>query len=240
MGWHSCCSIELLMARRFPRITWAIGIGLVYLLVPGSLKAGTPMEELRLAAEKMLTVLKDPRLKSDARREERRQKLKATLYPNFDFREMAKRSLGPDWQRRTAQERNEFVKGFADLLEASYSDKLESYNGQKIVFTREHVDADISEIGSKIVAGKGEVFSVDYRLHRADGRWKIYDVVIENVSLVNNYRTQFHRVLAHSSFEDLLDRMRKRRLDTMAKAGDRREKLQLLAIFSASGLRRGP
>jgi len=229
------------MARRFPLITWAAWIGIIYLLFPGSVRAGAPTDEIRVAADKLLTVLKDPKLKSEARREERREKLKSTLYSKFDFTEMAKRSLGPEWQRRVPEERGEFVKVFAELLEASYSDKMESYNGEKIIFTHEQMHADSAEIGSKIVAGKGEEYAVNYRLHQVGGEWKIYDVVVENVSLVNNYRTQFHRVLAHSSFEELLDRLRKKQFQR----GERitlkpRAKLQFLTIFSVLESRQGP
>jgi len=233
------------MVRKFSIISWALSLAIVGLLIPYASRADvlTLTDEVRADAEKMLAVLNDPELKAPVRAKERRDKLKVSLYPRFDFTEMAKRCLGPEWQRRGTEERDEFVKIFADLLEASYSDKMESYRGQKILFTREILDGDMAEVGGKIVADKGDEYPVNYKLHKPNGEWKIYDVVVEDISLVNNYRRQFHRVLSHSSFEELLDRLREKQFQ--AKRGDRvvalpSPKLQFLTIFSALETRQGP
>jgi phospholipid transport system substrate-binding protein len=123
---------------------------------------------------------------------------------------MAKRSLGSEWQRRSPEEQREFVKLFTELIENAYLDNIESYDGEKVAITDEKQDKDFAEVNSKISTPKGEDIAVNYKLHQVGADWKVYDVVIENVSLVNNYRTQFNRVIARSSFDDLLRRMKEK------------------------------
>jgi phospholipid transport system substrate-binding protein len=116
---------------------------------------------------------------------------------------MAKRALGSHWRRRSPAEQEEFVKLFRDFLERTYSDKVDFYEGQRVVFGRETIDQEFAQIDSSFINAKGEEFAVSYKLRRADGKWKIYDAVIENISIVNNYRSQFDRVIAKSSYEEL-------------------------------------
>ena len=124
---------------------------------------------------------------------------------------MAKRSLGAHWRRRTPDEKQEFVTLFTTLLEISYADRIDLYKGQSVVFTREEVDNDYARVESKIVNKKQEAFSVDYKLQRREGGdWRIYDVVVENISLVNNYRSQFNRVIANNSYKELIKRMKEK------------------------------
>ena len=124
------------------------------------------------------------------------------------FVEIAKRSLGSAWRRRSPEEQKEFVKLFTDLLERAYLDQLESYNGEKIQYVKETEDDNHAQVDTKIIDNKGREFSVNYRLHNRNGDWKIYDVVIEDISLINNYRAQFNRVLVKSPYEDLVNRMK--------------------------------
>lgn len=177
---------------------------------------GSPKEEIQGTVEKLLAVLQNPDLKSDAKKEERRSQLKQIIYPKFDFAEMAKRSLGSQWQNRTPEEQREFTKAFTRLLEDGYLGQIESYNGEKFRYLREKQDKDVAEVETKLVNKKGEEFAINYRLHQAEGDWKVYDVVIENISLVNNYRSQFSRVLTKSSFEELLRTMNQKKLATPA------------------------
>jgi phospholipid transport system substrate-binding protein len=169
-------------------------------------------QQLKQTVDRVLSILNDPALKGDAKSNERRQKLKEVIAARFDFAEMAKRSLGAQWQKRSPAEQKEFVEVFTVLLEGSYVDKLESYSSEKIRFVNDRQDKDYAEVGTKIVNNKGEEFSVDYRLYNANGEWKVSDVIIENVSLVNNYRAQFNRVLARSSYAELLETMKQKKL----------------------------
>ncbi|MGH7872027.1 MAG: MlaC/ttg2D family ABC transporter substrate-binding protein [Candidatus Binatia bacterium] len=180
-------------------------------------QAGVPADQMRGVIEKVLAVLKDPNLKSPAKKTERLEQLRQIIYSKFDFAEMAKRSLGAQWQRRTPEEQREFVKLFTELLENAYFDNIESYDGEKVMISGEKQDQDFAEVNSKITTKKGEEIAINYKLQQAGGDWKVYDVVIENISLVNNYRSQFNRVIAQSSFEDLLRRMRDKQLQTADK-----------------------
>jgi phospholipid transport system substrate-binding protein len=172
--------------------------------------AGLPTDQVRQTADKVLLILQDPRFKSTDMREVRKNQLRQVISARFDFQQMAQRSLGPHWQRRREDERRDFVELFTELLEKTYADQIAAYDGEKIVYGRESQDKDYAEVDTKIVTNKGEEFSVNYKLRSSSGEWKVYDVVIENISLVNNYRSQFNRVLANSSFDDLLRKMREK------------------------------
>jgi phospholipid transport system substrate-binding protein len=182
-------------------LTWAL------LLSPVVLRAGVPTEQVRQTADRVLSVLQDSRLKSADRQKERREQLRQIIGSRFDFGEMAKRSLGSNWQKANNEDQRQFVELFTELLEKSYADQIESYNGEKIVYGRENVSQDQADVDTKIVTKKGEEIAVIYKLRSAAGDWKVYDVVIENVSLVNNFRSQFNRILANESFGELLKKL---------------------------------
>ena len=182
------------------------------LLIALPLSAGAPSDQTRSTIEKVLAVLKDPAAKSN-----RLDRIRQVINPSFDFAEMAKRSLGTHWQRRTPAEQQEFVKLFTDLVETSYAGTIESYNGEKVAIGTEKLDKDFAEVNTKIVTKQGEEFSIDYKLHQVDGSWKIYDAVIENVSLINNYRSQFNRVIGKSSYEELVTMMKSKQFDAPGK-----------------------
>ena len=130
------------------------------------------------------------------------------LFTRFDFAEMAKRSLGANWRRRTPQEQEEFVRLFTEVLERAYAEIIESYIDEKIVYLTEKIDSGYADVESKIVTSNGEEYSINYRAQLVGNEWKVYDVVAENISLVNNYRSQFNRVIAKSSYEELVRRLR--------------------------------
>ena len=169
-------------------------------------------QQVKQTVDRVLAIVNDPALKGDAKAAERRQKLKEVIGARFDFGEMAKRSLGAQWQKRSPAEQKEFVEVFTELLEGSYLDKIESYSGEKVRFVNDRQEKDYAEVGTKIINNKGEEFSVDYRLYNANGDWKVSDVIIENISLVNNYRAQFNRVLTRSSYAELLETMKQKKL----------------------------
>jgi phospholipid transport system substrate-binding protein len=186
----------------------AVGLSILLLVQRIWVAAGVPGDQVRQTADKLLAILKDPQLKGESKKNERRDKLKEVTYQNFDFTEMAKRSLGSQWGRRSPEEQREFVKLFTGLLERAYLDQIESYNGEKFQYLKEREDNNYAQVDTKIIDNKGQEFSVNYRLHNRSGDWKVYDVVIEEISLVNNYRSQFNRVLATASYEELVNRMK--------------------------------
>jgi phospholipid transport system substrate-binding protein len=179
-----------------------------FFFVAGSARAGMPTEQIKSTVEKAIVVLKDPGLKPPAKSKERRDQLRQILFARFDFPEMAKRALGANWRRRTPEEQEEFVRLFTDILERAYADIIESYSDEKIIYLNERIEGGFADVGSKIVTGKGEEYSIYYKAHMISNEWKIYDVIAENISMVNNYRSQFNRVISHSSYEELLRRLR--------------------------------
>ncbi len=166
-----------------------ISLLLFCLLIPAPLIAGAPTDQIRATLDKAIAVLKDPNLKSKETREELHSQLRKIVYARFDFAEMARRSLGRQWRRRTPSERKEFIRIFTDLLERTYIGHIDSYDDDKFVYLKEKLDGNYAEVGTKILTGNGKEYSVNYKTHLVDGEWKIYDVVIENVSMVNNYRS---------------------------------------------------
>jgi len=177
-------------------------------LTPGSAAGGVPTDQIKSTVDKALVVLKDPRLKPASKTKERREQLKQILFARFDFTEMAKRSLGANWRRRTPKEQEEFVRLFTDLLERAYADTIESYGDEKIVYVGERLDGGYADVSSKVLTSKGEEFSLNYRAHFVGGEWRVYDVVVENISMVNNYRSQFNRVISNASYEELVRRLK--------------------------------
>jgi len=193
-----------------------VGLAILLLVQPVWVAAGVPGEQVRQSVDKLLAILKDPQLKGESKKNERRDKLKEVIYQRFDFTEMARRSLGSEWRRRSPEEQREFVKLFTGLLERAYLDNIESYNGEKFRYLKEQEDNNHAQVDTKITGTKGQEFSVNYRLHNRNGDWKVYDVVIEDISLVNNYRSQFNRMLATSSYEELVNRMKGKTLSAAA------------------------
>jgi phospholipid transport system substrate-binding protein len=185
------------------------------LLIPAPLSAGAPTDQIRDAVEKAIAIIQDPELKTEQKREERINRLRNAIYPRFDFAEMSKRALGFHWRRLTPSQRKEFTHIFTDLLEQSYIRYIDSYNDDKFIFLREKLDGRYAEVRTQILTSKGEEFSVNYKTHLVNGEWKIYDIVAENISMVNNYRSQFKRVLSKSSYEDLVSRINKKRSELL-------------------------
>lgn len=165
-----------------------------------------PRSEIERALKLGVTILGDPKLSEAAKFE----RLRGAVLPLFDFPEMARRSLGAHWRRRTPEQREEFTTLFTRLLERTYASRISAYQGQRVHFLAERVDGRYAQVDTRIVDREGRKFDVDYRLHRSGdpGGWRIYDVVIADISLVNNYRAQFNRVINRNSFEALMERLR--------------------------------
>lgn len=195
------------MIKKYTTILGALILGLE-LVQPGGTSAGMPTDQIRVTVDRVLAILKDPALNTAGAREARRSELTKAILPRFDFEEMAKRSLGAEWRRRSPAEQEEFIRLFTELLKNSYVEAIESYRGDKVVYRRETLDGDYAEVGTTVINHQGEEFTIDYRLNLAGSEWKVYDVVTENISIVNNYRSQFSRILGRSSFAELLRTIR--------------------------------
>jgi phospholipid transport system substrate-binding protein len=172
--------------------------------------AGEPTEQIRAAIDNGVEVVKNAKLDGAKERAETLHRLKQVVYPLFDFEEMARRSLGAHWRRLDPQRQKQFVTLFTELLERTYANSINLYDGQTVTYTGETLDGDYAEVATKIATKKGEVFSAVYKLHRVDGKWKVYDVVVEGISVVNNYRSQFNRVIVNSSLDELMRRLKEK------------------------------
>jgi phospholipid transport system substrate-binding protein len=172
--------------------------------------AGAPLDLVRTTVDRAIQILKDPELSSPDKKQEPVDRLREALVAIFDYEEMAKRALGPHWRQRTPAEQEEFVKLFRDFLEKVYSDKIDLYGGQKVRFGREVIDNEFAQVESTIIQPKGEEIAVVYKLRQVNGQWKVYDAIVDNISIVNNYRSQFDRVISSSSYEELVKRLRKK------------------------------
>lgn len=170
--------------------------------------AAEPLELVRSVTERVVGVLRDPGLKGPDKKSQRIERIKAIVNPVFDYDEMARRTLGAHWRRRNAAEQQEFVKLFRGFLEKIYADKMDLFEDQRFTFGRETIDQEFAEVDSTVIGAKGEASPILYRLKRTDGGWKIYDAVVENISIVNNYRAQFDRVIGKSSYDELKKMLR--------------------------------
>ena len=172
-------------------------------------QAGEPQEKVRETVDAVLGVLQDKTLQGPEHTEKRRDKMRQAVFQRFGFEEMSQRALGQHWQKRTPAEKKEFTTLFGELLERSYINKIESYTGNQVVrYTNEAIDNDYASVRTEIVLKRDANVEVEYRLLRRDGNWQVYDVVIDGVSLVNNYRTQFHNIVSQESYEALVKKLK--------------------------------
>ena len=201
------------MKKKYKPVFVALFLLFFSVLSPSRSSAGAPTEQIRMSVDKVQAILKNPQLKSPAKTKERREQLRQVVSSRFDFAEMARRSLGSQWRRLTPKEQEEFVRLFTDLLERAYIERIESYNDEKFAYIRENLDKNYAEVESRILTGRGEEFSLNYKTYLVNGEWRVYDVVVENISLVNNYRSQFNRIITNSSYEELIRKMKEKQIE---------------------------
>ncbi len=175
---------------------------------PGAAWSGeTATEAIKKSVDTLIGVLSDQALKKPDRVPERRRLMEKIVGERFSYEEMAKRSLGAQWAKLDEKQRAEFVDLFKRLLTNSYADKIEGYSGEQVHYLNERKEEDYAEVRTKITSGKAEI-PLDYRLLNKGGDWRIYDVVIDGVSLVNNYRGQFTKIIRTSGYDDLVKQLR--------------------------------
>jgi phospholipid transport system substrate-binding protein len=187
--------------------------------------AGAPTDQLKQATDQILKLLEGPTLKGPDQLAERRQQIRAIASDTFDWRETAKRVLGRHWTERTPQEREEFGALFIDFIEHSYVGKLELYSGERILYIAELTDGPQVTVRTKLITKSNTEVPVDYRMLKDGERWRVYDVVIEGVSLVSSYRTQFTRIIQQSGYSELVKKLRTKQ-DELAPENSQRAKKQ--------------
>lgn len=172
--------------------------------------AGEPADQLKQSIDAVIDVLKNKELKKNGKEAERRSELRKIIYNRFDFTEMSKRALALNWDKRTPEEQKAFVPLFAKLLEAAYLHKIERYHDEKVVYWQESEDDGYARVRTKIITKDNEEIPVDYMLLHEGAKWMIYDVMIEGVSLVENYRIQFDDIIRSASYDELVNRLKKK------------------------------
>ena len=175
--------------------------------------AGEPTDIAKQTTDKVIDILKNKEMRRADKTKERRAAIRKVVGEHFDFEEMAKRSLAQHWRQRTPEERKEFVALYADLLERTYIKKVESYSDEKITYGEESGDSDYSVVKTKIITKKNIDIPVEYKMEKKSGKWVVYDVVIEGVSLVNNYRNQFNKIIASDSYQELVARLKNKEVE---------------------------
>jgi len=177
------------------------------LLLAGSPAWAGPTDQLREYTDQVIKVLDDPALA----RQDRRAAVRKIAHEAFDVTETAKRVLARHWQARTPAEREEFTQLFADLLERTYIARMDEYGGERIRYVGESMDGELATVRARILTRTGTEVPVESRMVRRGERWLIYDVLIENVSLIANYRSQFDRIVRANSYEELIRRLKHKR-----------------------------
>ena len=183
------------------------------LVVARDAVAGVPTDQLRGSIDLILKIVTDPELKKEAKTAERRKRIRAVVNQLFDFTEISQRSLGRHWQARTPAERDQFVQLFGDLLENAYITKIESYSGEKILYPGDVIEGDLAIVKTRIITKQETEIPVDYRMFMNNGRWAVYDVSIEGISLIGNFRTQFNAVIQRSGYADLAAKLKAKQDD---------------------------
>jgi phospholipid transport system substrate-binding protein len=177
---------------------------------PPKALAGEPTDQVKQTVDAVIQILNSKELRKPEKREERSSKIRETVEKRFDFEEMAKRSLALHWKNRSPQEQKEFVSLFSDLLENTYIRKIERYEDEKVVYTDERTDGPYATVRTRIVTTKEIEIPVDYKIFKKGQKWEVYDIIVEGVSLVNNYRTQFNQIIRSGSYEDLVQKLKKK------------------------------
>ena len=183
---------------------------LLILMFAVSCFAGVPTDGIKETTDRILVVVSDPALKGPENKTKRGKLIRKAVDERFDWEAMTKRSLARHWRKRTEAEKKEFISLFGKLLERTYLDKVGSYSGEKVIYVGETVDGKYGTITAKILTHSQTEVEVRYRLKELKGDWRVYDISVEGVSLVNNYRKQFNSIILRSSYDELVRKLRKK------------------------------
>lgn len=170
--------------------------------------AGEPTEDVRKTTDRIIAIVTDPGLKKADKAQEKSRQIRNVVDERFDWEEMSKRTLARNWKDRTEDEKKEFIDLFGRLLERTYLDKVEGYSGEKVLYVDEKIQGNYAIVSVRIVTKQETEIQVDYRLQKKGKEWLVYDISIEGVSLVNNYRKQFGSIMTRSSFKDLIEKLK--------------------------------
>jgi len=174
--------------------------------VPGAW-AGAPTDQLRDGIEQVFKILRNPEMAGDKNATQRRSAILVAAGNIFDFGEMAKRSLGQHWAARTPAEQTQFVALFTDLMQHSYINKVDQHGGAKMSFKGEAIEGELATVRTSVPLSNGREMPLEYRMHNTNARWRVYDLSIDGISLVSNYRAQFNKIVRIDSYEVLVTKL---------------------------------
>lgn len=183
---------------------------LIMIIIPVYVLAGIPLDTVKSNVNGVLDVLRDPKLKGEAGKTLKEQRVEAAADKLFDYVELSKRTLGLNWNKLSPEQRKEFVELYRTILKNAYVDKITAYTNEQVNFTKEVPLAETTVEVQSIIVSKGGETPIYYRVMKKETAWKVYDVVIEGVSLISNYRTQFREILGNNPPEKLLETLRKK------------------------------
>jgi len=183
---------------------------LMLLAAPFCAFAGVPLDTVKANVNGVLDILRDPKLKGESGKKVKAERIEAAGEKLFDFVELSKRTLGVSWNKFNPDQRKEFVELFKGILEDAYVDKITNYTDERVDFTKEVPLSETTAEVQTVVSAKSGPMPIYYRVIKKDNDWKVYDVVIEGVSLISNYRTQFREILANNPPEKVLETLRKK------------------------------
>jgi phospholipid transport system substrate-binding protein len=195
------------MTSHRARVCWILLLLFVLTSTHGAW-AGPPTDQLRAGIERVFKILADPELEGDTKLNQRRTAIITVAGEIFDFGEMARRSLGQYWAPRTLAERGEFVRLFTATVEHSYISKVDQRGAGKMAVQGEHLDGEYAIVRTTIPLSSGQELPIDYRMHNIADRWRVYDLTVDGISLVANYRAQFNKIIRTSSYEALVARFK--------------------------------
>ena len=181
----------------------------MWLALPASVLAGEATDRVRGELNRITAIVRDPTLQGAAKEDERKARVKELIWQWFDVKEMARRSLAGHWAKRSEEERKDFAELFGDLFVESYTRLVVDHLGdQRVIYLPESVDGGVATVQTKFLSKRDEPSFVDFAMFRRDGIWAAYDVVIDEVSIVKTYRTQFNKIIQAQSYEALVKKMR--------------------------------
>jgi phospholipid transport system substrate-binding protein len=172
--------------------------------------AGVPTEKVKETTEKILSIVSDPALKGPDKDKERRALIREAVDERFDWEELSRRSLARHWRKLDDEQKKEFIILFGKLLERTYLDRVEGYSGEQVTYVNEIVEGEYALVEVRVLTSKGTEIPANYKLRKKDGDWRVYDISIEGVSLVNNYRVQFNDIITKSSYEELIKKLQEK------------------------------
>ena len=205
------------MGRYHTRVLWTLIV--LFMLAPiDGAWAGAPTDQLREGVDRVFKILRDPQMAGDAMAAQRRSAILTAAGSIFDFGEMAKRSLGQHWTARTPAERTQFVTLFTDLIQHSYISKVDQHSKAKMTFRGETIDGDFAAVRTTIPLSNGSEMPLEYRMQNTADRWRVYDISIDGISLVSNYRAQFNKIIRIDSYDVLMAKLKSHQIEFSAPA----------------------